>query len=70
LYQTFNEPRGFASAPDEVCDGFLNILRPAEGLLTIGTHQLGLNLKFEVEWDILAELGWKFVIISIIFIIE
>jgi len=42
---TFNEAPVFASVPDEVCDRFLNIVRSAEVLLTIGTDQLVLSLK-------------------------
>ena len=51
---TFNEAPVFVSAPDEVCDGFMNIVRSAEVLMTIGTSQLGLNLKLVIEWDVLA----------------
>ena len=56
---TFNEAPVFASAPDEVYDGFLNIVRSAEVLLTIGIDQLGLNLKLVIEWNVLAERRWK-----------
>ena len=46
---TFNEARVFVPASDEVCDGLLSIVRPAEVLLTVGTDQSGLNLEIIIE---------------------
>jgi hypothetical protein len=58
---TFSETRVFASAPDELCDGLLSIVRPAEVLLTIGTDQSGLNLETVIEWDVFIYLFIYFI---------
>jgi hypothetical protein len=59
----------FATAPDEVCDSFLNVFHPSKGLLKIDTEQLHLNLKLVIDWDVLAEQGRKLVIMPITIII-